>query len=120
MTMMMIMTMMMTLIMTMMMTLMVMNHDGDDDVIMMMIMTIMSFLPPPLSFSYYIDTDTSIKQEGLTISCHSIMIVGLQFRFLRRIPELVLNEAEEPITLKPTQRTALFKFFIPKVSKGGG
>ena len=65
---------------------------------------------------YYIDTDTSIKQEGLTVACHSILIVGLQFRLLRRIPELLLNEeADKAIEMTAKRRTILFKFFIPQV-----
>jgi len=72
-------------------------------------------LPGPwFLIAYYIDEDESIKQEGLTKTCHSLMIVGLQFRFLRRIPEMVLNESDDPIIMKPKQRTALFKFFIPQ------
>lgn len=69
--------------------------------------------------AYYIDKDTSIKQEGLTVSCHSILIVGLQFRFLRRIPQLIFDE-EDPVDdhlyfdMKPKRKTYLFKFFVPQ------
>ena len=71
---------------------------------------------------YYIDKDTSIKQEGLTVSCHSILIVGLQFRFLRRIPQLIFDE-EDPVDdhlyfdMKPKRKTYLFKFFVPQVDE---
>jgi hypothetical protein len=71
-----------------------------------------------LVLRYYIDNDKSIKQEGLTVNCKSILIVGLQFRIFTHIPQLFFTKDDknpEEFSFKPKDGPILFKIFVQEV-----